>query len=88
MDLGRRNQRTAVRHAVGAHSRSVPKRERRARFDRQGREMRLKNPDGIPYEACPMCGQRSMVQVPGRAREWQCENGHCGYRDNELQSLN
>ncbi len=50
--------------------------------------MRLKNPDGIPYEACPMCGQRSMVQVPGRAREWQCENGHCGYRDNELQPLN
>ena len=88
MDLGRRNQRTAVRHAAGLHTRSVPRREKRGRFDAFGREMRLTNPEGITYEVCTMCGQRSMVpdRSRGRARQWKCES--CGYRDDELQPLN
>ena len=86
-DLGAVHTRTSGRHAGGLRTRTVPRGQRKSRFDRQGRETGLKNPAGRPYGVCPMCSERSSVRYRlSGVRTWRCES--CGYHDDENGPLN
>lgn len=87
MVLGRVNQATADRYAVSPGERFTRRGDRDKRYDRHGREVGLRNPEGRPYSVCVMCSERSMVRgsVKG-VRTWKCER--CGYRDDEHGPLN
>ncbi len=89
MGLGSVNTRTAQRQDRGRIGATVPRRDRRSNTDRQGRELRLRNPDGLPYGVCPMCSQRSSVKfLRAGVRTWHCEHGNCGYDDDTNGPLN
>ena len=81
-DLGRVHQRTARKVRGGKRLRPG------VDADRYGRVVGLRNAQGVLYEVCTMCGERSMVRAeePGHEREWYCEK--CGYRDNADRPLN
>ena len=89
MTLGAVHARTARRHAAGARTRTLPRHEKGSRFDREGRELGLRNAEGRPYSVCTMCGRRSMVKYIIRGvRTWHCEHGSCGYHDDANGPLN
>ncbi len=83
-DIGRVHQRTARKVRGGKKLRAG------VDADRYGRVVGLRNAQGVLFEVCTMCGERSMVrsEAPGQAPQWHCENGRCGYRDNTERSLN
>ncbi len=86
-DIGRVHQRTAVRQGRASKGHG-PRLRPGVDADRYGRVVGFKNAQGVPYEVCVMCGERSMVRTeePGHEREWHCER--CGYRDNAEHPLN
>lgn len=79
MDLGRVNSRTRTRYASQGARGPLKK---SSRTDRWGRELGLRNPEGKPYEPCPMCEKRSAVRtrIDGDTI-WRCES--CGYVDSD-----
>lgn len=89
MTLGKVNQRTAERHAQAPVQRHTRRGQRDKRYDRQGREVGLRNPEGRRYSVCVMCSERSMVRtIVSGVKTWSCENGDCGYSDDENGPLN
>ena len=89
MTLGAVHTRTAHRHAAGARTRTLPRNKKGSRFDREGRELGLRNAQGRPYEVCTMCSRRSMVRFTiNGVRTWKCEHGSCGYHDDADGPLN
>lgn len=66
---------------------AIEKRVGRYTLDRYGRKVLAFNPEGKPYEACPMCSRKASVRTelapsarfPEGDTLWLCE--FCGYDD-------
>ncbi len=81
MDIGRVHQRTAQRRASGLATRGKRSVSLSTdRYDRYGRLLGQRNPEGKVYEPCPMCLRRACTRTRmADGIVWKCE--YCTYID-------